>query len=112
MQRITRQSLESEMDKLLNKYGIAIVKDFGDGRHKNVTHVTEYYPQAKTALLKTVDRYVEERERVARVDELEKVRTALDLGANTLEARNGAYIADRLAELKALRQQVKGASRE
>lgn len=56
----------------------------------------------KQALLKTVDKYVEERERLARIDELEHLFdkdyiTGIDIQPETIRTR-----------LLALRQQVKG----
>lgn len=86
---MTRQSLESEMERITNEY-----KDMSE------RGLSDY--GLKQALLKTVDKYVEERERLARIDELEHLFdkdyiTGIDIQPETIRTR-----------LLALRQQVKG----
>lgn len=65
--KMTKQSLEAEIEELHLKFIAASVRIGG----------THAWFNFKTALLKTVDRYVEERERLAKVDNVKIIRMKL-----------------------------------
>lgn len=101
---MNRQSLESVIDEILLqlKMGISLSSTapypvFDD------SVVGHAFEEAKTALLKTVDRYVEERERLARIDELESDFALASVSTNLVDYQN--TLSERI---KALRQQVEG----
>lgn len=88
----TRQSLESEINEILENAFFP---------QEQMRDDVAEQAKAKTALLKTVDAYVEERERLAREDEHSKCFD--NVGGEDIRVR--AWVAQRK---KALRQQVKG----
>lgn len=101
---MTRQSLESEIERMLELYTIDAAYA---ARRQKVGSLRQEKEIFKQALLKTVNLYVEERERLAKEEGAKEImilvgRTPIDSDAYAaLRAEADKYI-------KALRQQVKG----
>lgn len=112
---MTRESLESEIEKtlatLLTSYSLSSMSWMQD----------EAVVKAKAAILSQVERYLEERELLARVDEMEKSKRligdlnmerigVLDVDSQTSVREDERRFWHSTLEnrLKALRQQVKG----
>lgn len=113
---MTRQSLESEAEKILTKlmlnYSAEMYKyrnimnpttKWADLTAHQRSVVNSYRDEIKAALLKTVDRYVEERERLARIEEWEELAWSNEVSDETKDALEPYY----LKRVEALRQQVK-----
>lgn len=92
---MTKQALEAEMERITNEY-----KDMSE------RGLSDY--GLKQALLKTVDRYVEERERLARVDEIYYWFNRYSNGRVGIS--NQLPVSKKIItnRIEALRQQVKG----
>lgn len=96
---------EQWVDEALNRYGLAIVQDFGDGKHKNNTKIGQYYPEAKKFILAHLNTVRAEADRLARKDELKLL--GYEMGMDKPRSKyvrqkyvRISYYKDRLSNLK------------